>query len=167
MNIQGRRCSRVTKARGGQTDPAWAPSGGRIAYVSGRSPGTNIWTALANGTSTRPLTAAHGSDELDPSWSPDARSIVYQDCFRGGVSGCTLSVQVLGGGSPTNISVLRAPFLESFDAVMRRSHSGALEDGGRRTNRRAGGRIVATISPDADQTGLYNYINAGWERSAS
>ena len=162
MNIQGKALRRVTKARGGQTDPAWAPSGGRIAYVSGRLAfGTNIWTALANGTSTRPLTAAHGSDELDPSWSPDARSIVYQDCFRGGATGCTLSVQVLGGGSPTNISVLKAPFLESFDAGVD-AFGSLLEDAGGARTVAAGGRIVATISPDAVQTGLYNFINAGW-----
>jgi len=84
MTIQGKAFRRVTSGKGSQTDPAWAPAGGRLAYVAGLvEAGTTIWAVLANGKGARRLTAPHARAELKPSWSPDAGSIVYQDCASG------------------------------------------------------------------------------------
>jgi hypothetical protein len=56
----------------------------------------------------------HSDEELNPSWSPDAHSIVYEDCVVSNTVGCILSVMPLGG-SAVNISALRAPLLNTFD----------------------------------------------------
>ncbi len=49
MNIQGKALRRVTTAKGSQTEPSWAPVGGRLAYVAGvLDAGTSIWTSPAS-----------------------------------------------------------------------------------------------------------------------
>ena len=115
MNIKGSALKQVTVRRGNQFEPAWAPAGGRLAYVSGTlSAGTNIWTVLANGKGNRRLTTLQSDEQLNPSWSPDGRSIVYENCTVSNTGGCTLSVMPLGG-NPLDISPLRTPFLDTFD----------------------------------------------------
>ena len=111
MNIQGGALKQVTVRKGNQFEPAWAPSGGRLAYVSGTlRAGTNLWTVLANGKGDRALTALHADEQLNPSWSPDGHSIVYQDCGFESAAPCTLSVMPLQG-KPVDISPLRAPYI--------------------------------------------------------
>jgi Tol biopolymer transport system component len=161
MSIQGTALRRVTTGKGSQREPAWAPTGGRLAYVAGSlEAGTTIWTVLANGKRPRPLTAQHDKAELNPSWSPDARSIVYQECSPGNLIACTLSVKALGG-NPVDISQLRAPFLETFD-----SRNGNLwqsfQNGSGATNSEANGKLTTTLAADSLQGGQYNEIEAHW-----
>ncbi|MGW6458394.1 amidohydrolase family protein, partial [Streptomyces sp. NPDC055078] len=60
------------------TDPAWSRDGTRLAYVSDRTGSPHIWCYdRAAGTHTQ-LTTGHGA-EYYPAWSPDGRSIAYQD----------------------------------------------------------------------------------------
>ena len=55
MNVQGHALKQVTLRKSNQFEPTWAPSGGRLAYVSGTlKAGTNLWTVLANGKGDRP-----------------------------------------------------------------------------------------------------------------
>jgi hypothetical protein len=161
MTIQGRALRRVTSGKGSQTDPAWAPAGGRLAYVAGLvEAGTTIWTVLANGKGARRLTAQHARAELNPSWSPDARSIVYQDCASGNLIGCTLVVQALGG-SPVEISQLRAPLLETFD-TRNGNFWQSFQNGNGATNSEANGKLTTTLAADSVQGGQYNEIEAHW-----
>ena len=93
MNIQGGALKQVTLRKGNQFNPTWAPAGGRLAYVSGTlAAGTNIRTVLANGKGDHALTALHADEQVNPSWSPDAHSIVYEDCQASNTTACTLSV---------------------------------------------------------------------------
>jgi hypothetical protein len=162
INIEGKALRRVTKAKGSQTDPAWAPVGGRLAYVAGAlGAGTSIWTVLANGKGARQLTAQRERTEINPSWSPNAHSIVYQDCPPGNLNGCTLSVQALGG-SPIDISNLRAPFLDTFDAGVPDRFWNSHEDGTGAQESEQNGQLVMSISADATQGGTFNQISAGW-----
>jgi Tol biopolymer transport system component len=161
MNIQGRALRLVTARKGNQFEPAWAPAGGRLAYVSGTlKAGTNIWTVLANGRGDHPLTAAHADEQLNPSWSPDAHSIVYQECPRGSAA-CTLSVKP-PAGSPANISPLRAPLLDTFD----NSDTGlwqAFQDGGAgAANAEANGKLTTTLRADSTQGGASDIIGTHW-----
>jgi dipeptidyl aminopeptidase/acylaminoacyl peptidase len=161
MTIQGKALRRVTSGKGSQTDPAWAPAGGRLAYVAGLvEAGTTIWTVLANGKGARRLTTQHARAELNPSWSPDARSIVYQDCASGNLIGCALVVQALGG-SPVEISQLRAPLLETFD-TRNGNFWQSFQNGSGATNSEANGNLTTTLAADSVQGGQYNEIEAHW-----
>jgi dipeptidyl aminopeptidase/acylaminoacyl peptidase len=161
MNIQGGLLKRVTVHRGNQFEPAWAPAGGRLAYVSGTlSAGTNIWTVLANGKSDRRLTALHADEQLNPSWSPDGHSIVYEDCLVSNTAACTLSVVPLGG-SPANISPLKAPFLDTFDTGDSQLWH-PLQNGTGATSTEADGKLTTTLAADSVQGGPYDQIEADW-----
>ena len=84
MTIDGKRQHRVTSGRGTQDEPTWAPSGGRLAYVSRPfASDTSIRSILANGTGPRALAPLLGFEQANPVWSPDGRSIVYQRCSIG------------------------------------------------------------------------------------
>jgi TolB protein len=162
MNIQGHAQKQVTVRKGNQFDPAWAPAGGRLAYVSGNLvDGTGLWSVLANGKGTRRLSPPRGSVQLNPSWSPDAGSITYQDCPFGGVpAGCTVSVMPLGG-SPVSISPLHAPFLDTFDAGDSRLWQ-SFQNGAGATNIEANGKLTTTLAADSVQGGQYDEIEAHW-----
>jgi hypothetical protein len=115
---------------------------------------------LANGTGARRLTTQHDGAELNPSWSPDAHSIVYQDCSPGNLSGCTLSVQALGA-SPVDISQLRAPLLETFDT----RNGDFWQSGGNgtgATNSEANGKLTTTLAADSVEGGPYDLSDARW-----
>lgn len=88
MRPDGTATSRLTKTRAWETDPAWSPDGGRIAFTRGspichadRCWGTDVasvWIARADGGGARRLT--RGADDVadrSASWSPDARRLVF------------------------------------------------------------------------------------------
>src|SRR5262249_30296836 len=106
MHIDGGGLRRGTLRKGRQSQPAWGPAGGRRAYVSGTPSGaTSLWTVLANGKGDRRLTALQGDQQLEPAWSPNGHSLVYQECPSRGPQGCTLTVKPLTG-RPVDISGL-------------------------------------------------------------
>jgi dipeptidyl aminopeptidase/acylaminoacyl peptidase len=162
MSIQGGALKQVTEGKGNQFNPAWAPTGGRLAYVSGKlASGTNIWSVLANGRGVHQLSTLRASDQLNPSWSPDARSIVFQDCPFDSLARCSLSVLPLRG-SPVSISALRAPFTDTFDVAHADPFGRPLLDGSGVTTSVENGQLVETVAAGAVEGGLYNSINAGW-----
>jgi WD40-like Beta Propeller Repeat len=164
MNIQGGALKQVTARRGNQFEPAWAPSGGRLAYVSGTlTAGTNIRTVLANGKGDHQLTSPHADEQVNPSWSPDGHSIIYEDCLVSDVAGCTLSVMSLGG-RPVNISPLRAPLLDTFDSGGSRFWQ-PWQFGTGATNSEATGKLTTTLAADSAQGGQYDDIEAHWGAS--
>ena len=161
MNIRGGALKRVTVRRGNQFEPAWAPAGSRLAYVSGTlSTGTNIWTVLANGKGDHRFTALHADEQLNPSWSPDGHSIVYEDCLVSDVAACTLWVKSLGG-SPVGISPLRTPFLDTFDGVDGKLWQ-SFQSGTGATNSEANGKLTTTLAADSAQGGQYDQIEVHW-----
>ena len=161
MNIKGSALKQVTVRRGNQFEPTWAPAGGRLAYVSGTlSAGTNIWTVLANGKGNRQLTTLQSDEQLNPSWSPDGRSIVYENCTVSNTGGCTLSVMPLGG-NPLDISPLRPPFLDTFDGGDSKLWY-STQSGTGATNIEANAKLTTTLAANSVQGGPYDQIEADW-----
>jgi TolB protein len=161
MNIQGHALKPVTVRKGNQFEPAWAPSGGRLAYVSGTlKAGTNLWTVLANGKGDRRLTALRGNEQVNPSWSPDGHSLAFQECPLGS-SACTLSLKPLTA-TPVDISPLRAPLTDEFDNTDGNLWQ-VFQDGGTgASNTEADGKLITTFLADSTPGGAADMIGTHW-----
>jgi Tol biopolymer transport system component len=57
-------------------DPAYSPSGKRIAFVRATT-SPDIWVMNADGTRKRALTMTDGGIEVDPAWSPNGKQIAF------------------------------------------------------------------------------------------
>jgi len=58
-------------------EPRWSPDGERIAFVSTRSGGYELWVSDANGSQVRRVTSFKGGFVGSPRWSPDGRRLVF------------------------------------------------------------------------------------------
>ncbi len=56
---------------------AFSPDGSRIAFVSSRDGGLDVYVANADGTDTQRLTTTEDANEDGPTWTPDGAQIVY------------------------------------------------------------------------------------------
>ncbi len=71
------RSATLTDFRGDEYDPAWSPSGERIAFVSNHTGNDEIWSVRADGTDPLQLTWNDWEWDKRPSWSPDGGQIVF------------------------------------------------------------------------------------------
>jgi Tol biopolymer transport system component len=59
-----------------QTEPAWSPDAGTIAFASKRSGTFDLYAMNSDGSGTRRLTSTK-DDDMQPDWSPDGLRIVF------------------------------------------------------------------------------------------
>ncbi len=57
--------------------PAWSPDGARMAFISTRSTGGQLYVVDASGANLRRLTQDDNFNHSNPFWSPDGRSIYF------------------------------------------------------------------------------------------
>jgi Tol biopolymer transport system component len=74
-----------THGSGLQQDPAWSPTGDRIAFASDRSGNLDIWIQGINDGEAVPVTQSPSRD-TQPAWSPDGQWLAFQS-ERGEESG--------------------------------------------------------------------------------
>jgi imidazolonepropionase-like amidohydrolase/Tol biopolymer transport system component len=101
MPISGGTPRRIAEGLAYEQQPRFSPDGRRIAFVSDRGGGDNIWIMNADGSDKRPLTKEDFRLLNQPSWSPDGRFIVAKKHFTTGRSLGTGEVwlyHVSGGG---------------------------------------------------------------------
>lgn len=72
----GSELVRLTHTPSYDGDPAWAPDGSRIAFVSDRAGATSVWVMNSDGSSETRLTQSGASDDR-PAWSPDGTQIAF------------------------------------------------------------------------------------------
>ena len=162
MRWNGARPHELTRQRGSQSEPAWDPTGTRLAFVVGApGQGSSIATVRANGTGLATLVApAAGRDELSPAWSPDRSQIAYESCLAGTTSSC--DVMTSGPGkAPFDVSTLRAPFVDTFDGGDSRFWQ-VIQFGTGAVNTEENGQLVTTLAADSVQGGQYDQIETHW-----
>ena len=81
MPIGGGSPVRIAQGLSYEQQPRWSPDGSRIAFVSDRAGGDNIWIMNADGSGKRQLTKEDFRLLNQPSWSPDGRYIVAKKHF--------------------------------------------------------------------------------------
>ena len=86
MPIGGGPATRIAEGLAYEQQPRWSPDGSRIAFVSDRAGGDNIWIMNADGSDRRQLTEESFRLLNQPSWSPDGRYIVAKKHFTTGRS---------------------------------------------------------------------------------
>lgn len=72
----GREVARLTASPGIDVSPSWSPDGSKIAFVSERSGGPQIYKMNADGSGAKRVTFS-GSQNTDPSWSPTGDRIAF------------------------------------------------------------------------------------------
>ncbi len=100
-NADGSGLTQLTSAgTGNNTQPAWAPGGNLLAFVSDRDGNAEIYSMLSDGTAQTNLTNDPSKDEW-PAWSPDGTKVAF-DSNRSG------KFQIYWmksfGNTPTNLS---------------------------------------------------------------
>ncbi|NTU81292.1 MAG: hypothetical protein HGA45_18250 [Chloroflexales bacterium] len=77
IDPSGERPVNVTRGGGSRNDlPAWSPDGRRLAFVSDRAGGTDIFAVNADATNLVNLTN-HPASDTAPAWSPDGGRIAF------------------------------------------------------------------------------------------
>lgn len=101
MPIAGGTPTRIADGLAWEVQPRFSPDGRRIAFVSDRGGGDNIWLMNADGSGKVALTKEDFRLLNQPSWSPDGQFIVAKKHFTTGRSLGTGEVwlyHVAGGG---------------------------------------------------------------------
>jgi len=86
MPITGGTPTRIAEGLSYEQQPRWSPDGSRIAFVSDRGGGDNIWLMNVDGSNKKQLTKEDFRLLNQPSWSPDGRYIVAKKHFTTGRS---------------------------------------------------------------------------------
>ena len=99
MNADGSGQTRLTNSPDYDGEPVWSPDGSRIAFVSIRDTGQQIYTMNADGSSVTRLTSANYPEF--PSWSPDGSQIAFSADADGDG---WLELVVINAGGSINVS---------------------------------------------------------------
>ena len=81
MPISGGPPMRIAEGLSYEQQPRWSPDGTRVAFVSDRGGGDNIWIMNSDGSNKKQLTKEDFRLLNQPSWSPDGRYIVAKKHF--------------------------------------------------------------------------------------
>jgi len=93
----------LTSAPGAEFDPAFDPTGRRLAYVAPGSEGDlEIWVREPDNSAPRQLTESPGFDG-SPAWSPDGESIAFMHSDDAGPT-CEVRVLPVDGGATRRLA---------------------------------------------------------------
>ena len=76
LPIEGGQARRLTEGMGFDSQPRFSPDGERIAFVSDRSGGENVWIVSRDGTDTTQVTKGDQNQFHSPEWTPDGDYVV-------------------------------------------------------------------------------------------
>src|SRR3546814_8169324 len=86
MPIEGGTPTRIAEGLAFEHQPRFSPDGQRIAFVSDRAGGDNIWLMNRDGSDKRQISKEDFRLLNQPSWSPDGQFLVAKKHFTTGRS---------------------------------------------------------------------------------
>lgn len=98
--IDGGEATNISSGLPWEIQPRFSPDGSRIAYISDRAGGDNVWVMNADGGESRPVTSETFRLLNNPTWSADGRYIAARKHFTTSRSAGTGEIwlyHVLGG----------------------------------------------------------------------
>ncbi len=106
----------ITSARS-DTTPRWSPDGTKIAFLSSRDGGSQVWVASADGTNAKKLTGVAGGAQPPLVWSPDGTMVafvsdVYPDCAD---NACNQAKMTAAERNPVKVHQLTRLFYRHWD----------------------------------------------------
>src|SRR5262245_52840736 len=76
LPIAGGEATRITSGQAYDMQPAFAPDGRKLAFVSDRNGSENVWVANADGTHARAITTTERENYMSPTWAPDNEYVI-------------------------------------------------------------------------------------------
>jgi Tol biopolymer transport system component len=104
LPIAGGTAQRLTHGMAFDAMPRWSPDGKRIAFITDRSGGRNLWTIAADGSDTTQLSRTTDDAYVSPEYTPDGKYIAVTRSVTGGPK---LFLYHVDGGA--GIQVIREP----------------------------------------------------------
>jgi Tol biopolymer transport system component len=88
MNADGSNIRRLTKSKSEDSNPAWAPDGGAIAYISATGDDRRgLFIVGADGSEAHGVAHSKHQDFCFPSWSTDGKTLIFTALNRLGAQG--------------------------------------------------------------------------------
>ncbi len=104
LPIGGGAATRLTSGMSFDAMPRWSPDGRRIAFVSDRSGGNNLWLISADARDTTQLSRTTDDMFASPEWTPDGNYVAVTRSVTGGPK---IFLYHVDGGA--GIQVIRDP----------------------------------------------------------
>jgi Tol biopolymer transport system component len=106
MPATGGKATALLTGMAFETQPRFSPDGKRIAFVSDRSGGDNLWTMALDLTDTTQISRGNNSQYVSPEWTPDGEYIVVS---RSGGLGGAAKLMMYNAERHSPIPVISAP----------------------------------------------------------
>ena len=107
LPISGGTATRITSGLAFDAQPRFSPDGKRIAFISDRSGGDNLWTMALDFRDTTQVSQGNGSLLVSPEWSPDGKFLVVSRAQ--GPLGGAAKLEMYRVGRRSAIPVIRGP----------------------------------------------------------
>ena len=101
MPIEGGTATPLLTGLAFEGQPRFSPDGSRIAYISDRSGGLNLWTMAVDGSDTAQVTQGKNDIYTSPEWTPDGEYLVAAKTFSPLGGSAKLWLYHVDGGSGT------------------------------------------------------------------
>ncbi|MFT4928686.1 MAG: imidazolonepropionase-like amidohydrolase/Tol biopolymer transport system component [Phenylobacterium sp.] len=109
MPASGGEAKAISQGIGWDMQPVFSPDGQKIAFVSDRDGGDNIWVMNADGSGAKAITTEKSNLAHDPDWSPDGQYIVARKGFTSGRSKAAGEVWVFHRSGGEGLQLIKRP----------------------------------------------------------
>jgi Tol biopolymer transport system component len=103
LPITGGKATRITSGLGFDAQPRYSPDGKRLAFISDRSGGDNIYVANADGSGIRRVTYGNQGWYVSPEWMPDGKYLIAS-AASGGFGQLRLALYDVQGGTGVTLT---------------------------------------------------------------